>query len=88
MAIVLDMVDDLLALVVPASGIALRVLVREDRPRGLQDRFRDVVLGRDQSDLRRLTLLLCTDQRAISGSTSASAGSTLVITLMVPPRFA
>ena len=45
---VLDLVDDLVAAVVAASGIALGVLVGEDRAGGREHGRRREVLARDQ----------------------------------------
>jgi len=46
----LDPVDHLLTLVVPAPGVALRVLVRQHRPGCLENGLGDVVLRRDELD--------------------------------------
>ena len=52
---VLHLVDDLVAPVVAAAGVTLRVLVGQDRARGGQHRGRGEVLGRDQLQRRLLT---------------------------------
>ena len=57
-----DLVDDLLALVVPLAGVALGVLVREDRARRLEHGRRHVVLGRDHAQLAGLAAFLGLDQ--------------------------
>jgi hypothetical protein len=54
----LDGVDVLAAAVVPAPGVALRVLVREHGPLGLQDGRGDVVLGGDHRERVALSLHL------------------------------
>ena len=60
---VLDFVDDLIAAVVAAAGVALGVLVGEDRTgRGEHGRRGEVLTG-DQLDRRRLTLPLLGEQR-------------------------
>lgn len=58
----LEPIDELLALVVPAARVALRVLVGEDAPHRLEHGARDVVLGRDQADRLRLSGDLISDQ--------------------------
>ena len=60
---VLDLVDDLVAAVVATTGIALGVLVGEDRAGRRHDRRRREVLARDQLQGRRLTVPLLGEQR-------------------------
>jgi hypothetical protein len=60
---VLDLVDDLVAAVVAASGIALGVLVGQHRPRGRQHRRRGEVLARDELQRRGLSIPLLVQQR-------------------------
>ena len=78
----LDLVDDLVALVVPLAGVALRVLVREDRAGRLEDGLRDVVLGRDQPDLLRLPLLLGPDELRDLGIDRGQRRQLLVVTVI------
>ena len=61
------LVDVLLALVIALAGVALGVLVHEDRAHGLQHRRRGVVLGRDEPHGLGLVLLLCLDQGVYLG---------------------
>ena len=58
----LDLVDDLAAAVVALARIALRVLVRRNRPDRLEDRRPCGVLGSDQLDLVALPLELLAEQ--------------------------
>ena len=58
----LDLVDELLALVVALARVALAVLVGQDRAGRLEHRARDVVLRRDQADLVALAPLLGGDE--------------------------
>ena len=58
-----DLVDDLAAAVVPLPRIALGVLVRRDRPDGLEHARPGEVLGGDQLDLTALPLELPPEQR-------------------------
>ncbi len=60
---VLDLVDDLVAPVVPTAGIALGVLVRQHRSRGRQHGRRREVLARDQLKGGRLAVPLLAKQR-------------------------
>jgi len=55
-------VDELAAAVVAPSGVALRVLVREDRAGGAQHRFAREVLRGDQLDAGVLSLDLVVDR--------------------------
>ena len=64
---VLDLVDDLAALVVAPTRVPLRVLVGEDGPGGLHHRVADEVLGGDQLDVRPLALRVLGDQRGERG---------------------
>jgi hypothetical protein len=59
----LDRIDELLALVVPPAGVPLRVLVREHRPCGSEDRMGDVVLRRDEPDRVAFPPLLAGNER-------------------------
>jgi len=52
----LDFVDDRTPTVVSPTGIALCVLVGEDRTLRAQDLVRDDVFGGDQLDLKALTI--------------------------------
>ena len=63
----LDLVHDLATAVVPASGISLGVLVREDGADRLEHRRPREVLRRDQLDLPALTVGLTADQRCDLG---------------------
>ena len=58
----LDLVDDLVAAVVPLARVALAVLVREHRARRPQHRRRREVLAGDQLQRRPLALLLGADE--------------------------
>ncbi|CAM5739403.1 hypothetical protein SBADM41S_03919 [Streptomyces badius] len=58
----LDLVDDLLALVVPLAGVALGVLVLEHGARGFEHGGGDVVLAGDQAQGIGLEPLLRADQ--------------------------
>ena len=58
----LDRVDELLALVVTAAGVALGVLVGQHAARGLEHGHRDVVLRRDQPGLLVLPAGLVLDE--------------------------
>jgi hypothetical protein len=58
----LDLVDVLLALVVPLAGVALGVLVVEHRAGRGQHRGRGIVLRRDEADRVGFTPLLAGDQ--------------------------
>src|SRR5215469_413236 len=58
----LDLVDDLLALVVPPARVALRVLVGEDAAGGFEHGHGDIVLRRDQPDRVPLPARLSLDE--------------------------
>ena len=58
----LDLVHHLAAAVVAGGGIALGILVREDRAHGLHDLVADEVLRCDEFDAMRLTAALGGDQ--------------------------
>ena len=58
----LDLVDELLALVVPAARVALGVLIGQHAARGLEHGHRHVVLGRDQPGLLVLPAGLVLDE--------------------------
>ena len=58
----LDLVDNLAAAVVAGGGIALGILVREDRAHGLHDLIADEVLRSDEFDAAHLTAALGGDQ--------------------------
>jgi hypothetical protein len=60
---VLHLVDDLVAAVVAAAGIALGVLVGQHRSGGGQHGGRREVLARDELECRRLAIPLLAQQR-------------------------
>ena len=59
----LDLIDDLLALVVTRPGIALGILVGDDRRTRLAHSTGSVVLGSDQAHLATLARLFGRQQR-------------------------
>ena len=74
-----DLIDDLLAFVIPLVRVALGVLVGEHRTRGLHDRARGVILARDEANLVVLEAVLLGDEARDVGIGFGNGGSKAAI---------